>query len=180
MVTQPQHEIYFILVMMTFGLAIPIWVIRPLWERRSDILIKIGLFSFIFGLILGGLAPVYLKFSNDVRFFFLLMGAAIFFSFGLANILTYYWGDAGYAVSLAIFSWFIHSIVVTKMGPDPVATKTFVVFCLVIAAAFFVNSIDFTKKKEKVKPKKGKIVVAVLGGIITAVKFTVIIIDMLR
>jgi len=175
-----QHEIYFILVMMIFGLMIPITMIRPLWEKQSDALIKIGAFSIILGLIVGGLAPTYLKATGEVKFYFLLMGAAIFFSFGLANIITYYWGDAGYAVSLAAFAWFIHGLIVPKMGPNPIVTKTFVVFCLTISAAFFVNSINFSRNRIKEKPKKGKLMIAIFGGVFTVVKFTIIIVDMLK
>lgn len=174
------HEIYIILIMMTFGLVIPIWMIRPLWEKQSGVLVKIGLFSIILGLVVGGVAPVYLKTSAQTHFLCMVIGATIFFSFGLANLITYYWGDAGYAVSLACFSWFVHSLVIPRLSPEPIFTKGFVVFCLIVAAAFFVNSLDVSRKKPKEKPKKGKIVIAVLGGLITAVKFTIILFDMLK
>jgi hypothetical protein len=174
------YEVAFVLSALIFTLLIPILFIRPLWGVRSEIVFKIGLVSTAAGLMLGVATPVYLDLGASDTFFLLLAGSLIFFCFGIANLITYWWGDAGYAVCLCCCAWFVHWVTTTAPSFSGVlGLRVLVLIYLFFSSIFLINALPFSCTRSEAKIKKGELVIAIFGAIITLIKFLVIIIEIL-
>ena len=68
-------------------------------------LLQRGLFGLITGVIIGILSPIYLESNLFFQFLFQYVGAVIFFIYGIAGCLAYWFGQLGLAVGMLGFTF---------------------------------------------------------------------------
>jgi hypothetical protein len=174
------HEAIIIFCASMIGIVIPILWIRPLWQNYSVVLLRIGLFFMVVGGLLGLLGPLYIKLTPDNNTLALSIGGMVFLGFGISNIATYWWGDAGYALSLILLAFFLHIIGQHFFTQDPIFLKSTILVLLVVSSSFLIFSIDLRPAKKSKKTNAAKIVTALIGAIFTLIEFTTAVVQLLR